>query len=66
MDIRELWFMNPFIGAFKHESFVSDRQCESDLVDIVKEIEKDENNSNYQKDDDEMLAYLEEVDPQEV
>ena len=31
--------------------------------DVLKEITHDENNPNYQVEDDEMLAYLEELDP---
>ena len=32
-------------------------------IDVLAEIEKDENNPNYQKEDDEILAYLEEIYP---
>ena len=34
-----------------------------DDIDVLAEIESDENNPNYQKEDDEILAYLEEIDP---
>ena len=37
-----------------------------DLIEdeeVLKEITREENNPNYQAEDDEMLAYLEELDP---
>ena len=34
-----------------------------DDIDVLAEIERDENNPNYEKEDDEILAYLEEIDP---
>ena len=41
---------------------------EMDLItdrEILDEITREENNPNYQAEDDEMLAYLEELDPLE-
>jgi hypothetical protein len=61
--------MNPFLGLKKRAELrkkmiiLSNEINHEEDIDVLAEIEKDENNPNYQKEDDEMLACLEEIDP---